>query len=48
MILKKWANNRNIKSLKRTKGLVSHLPKHLWKNDYPIVLIHGFGCSVPD
>ena len=24
------------------------LPKELWKNDYPIVLVHGFGGYSPD
>ena len=25
-----------------------HLPKELWKNDYPIILVHGFMGSGPD
>lgn len=29
-------------------GKYRHLPRELWKNDYPIVLVHGFSGSAPD
>ena len=29
-------------------GKYLHLPKQNWKNDYPIVLVHGFGGGAPD
>ena len=32
----------------RVKKENLHLPKHLWKNRYPIVLVHGFGGGAPD
>lgn len=36
--------------MKRQKALshFENLPKDQWKNDYPIVLVHGFGGWVPD
>eukprot|EP00347_Sterkiella_histriomuscorum_P020360 403338107 len=36
--------------LQRRKALQQYegLPKDQWKNDYPIVLVHGFGGWVPD
>ncbi len=34
----------------RQKELLENelLPRELWKNDYPIVLVHGFGGWTPD
>ena len=29
-------------------GKYRHLPKELWRNNYPIVLVHGFAGSSPD
>ena len=29
-------------------GKFRHIPRELWKNDYPIVLVHGFSGSSPD
>jgi hypothetical protein len=29
-------------------GKYLHTPKENWKNDYPIVLVHGFGGGAPD
>jgi hypothetical protein len=29
-------------------GRFRHIPRELWRNDYPIVLVHGFAGSAPD
>lgn len=29
-------------------GKFRHMPRHHWKNDYPIVLVHGYFGYVPD
>lgn len=29
-------------------GKFRHMPRHHWKNDYPIILVHGYLGYVPD
>ena len=37
-----------VKQRRKALSEYDHLPKNKWKNDYPIVLVHGFGGFVPD
>ena len=41
---------RRVYHMKRRKALseFDHLPRKKWKNDYPIILVHGFGGFTPD
>jgi hypothetical protein len=32
----------------RTSGKFKEIPRKLWRNNYPIVLVHGFAGGVPD
>ena len=36
------------KTYQMLNGKYLHIPKSNWKNDYPIVLVHGFGGGAPD
>ena len=29
-------------------GKYRHMPRHQWKNDYPIILVHGYLGYTPD
>ena len=29
-------------------GKFRHMPRHMWRNDYPIILVHGYFGYVPD
>ena len=35
-------------ALQTMNGRFRHLPRELWRNDFPIVLVHGFAGSAPD
>ena len=37
-----------LKEYQTMNGIYRHLPRELWRNDFPIVLVHGYGGSAPD
>ena len=37
-----------MQELQLMNGKFRHMPKHMWKNDYPIILVHGYFGYVPD
>ena len=43
-VLKRWYRIQR----KKTISEYETLPSEKWKNDYPIVLVHGFGGFMPD
>lgn len=43
IIKKAYINKR-----RRIHAEYEHLPKDQWRNNYPIVLVHGFGGYMPD
>lgn len=43
-VIRKVYKKRRLRALSKYE----HLPRDQWRNDYPIVLVHGFGGFVPD
>ena len=37
-----------LKSRQALNGRFRHTPRELWRNDYPIVLVHGYAGGAPD